>query len=69
MNHVELAKKMHKRGVKEALQLIGESMIRLQEKLKHEKEIEKEIETITDEEYLLKYPDKVEKVKQMFGEN
>jgi uncharacterized protein Yka (UPF0111/DUF47 family) len=69
MNYIELAKKSHKIGIKEAIKLINEAIERLQEKLKNEKEEEKIIENITDEEYALKYPDKINKIKQQFGEN
>ena len=67
--NIELAKKAHKIGIKESLTLIDEAMERLQKQLEHEKEEEKLMETITDEEYLLKYPDKIAKINKQFGEN
>jgi hypothetical protein len=69
MNHIELAKKAHKHGAKVALKTIKGAIEGLKEKLRHEEEVEKEMETITDEEYAIKYPEKIQVMKQQFGEN
>jgi hypothetical protein len=67
--NIELAKKAHKIGIKESIILINEAIVRLQKKLEDEEEEGKLMENISDADYLLKYPDKVEKINKQFGEN
>jgi hypothetical protein len=53
---------------KENITLCNEAIIRLKEKWKHEEDEQKIMQIITIEEYEKKYPDKVKRMKDMFGD-